>query len=1100
MASRNATKTSSTLTRKTQSFTGNVWPPNNCTPLCPGSAGCSYSGKHHELILSLFKCSDQGNGIEKSDFKNVLDKFIKTRWIRDDCIPDKSEELHFPLVHWACIFGRYKLLEYLIREKGFKLTVTVGRNKEGPLFSMVRHLSNGMPPKSSKEKLGNMFGSVIDIFMKYSPEGLFERESSNDNTILHFCAERCCEDPSSRKYLEVLLVKIKESDKFPPEKEEELLSAVNKKGDTFLHLMVSDEMSTDILTNFFANFSKVSEKISIARNSLGKCPRQIAVEKRSVKVLKTLGAPDVVMNSLKKALIVPSKPKNSLAVAEETPKTVAKPSSSSNGTSSDRENRNSKSALNHLGSAVKGATGVSFAEQPEVPIITDAQLQVADFKMCSCEPVPSSVENDCSTPTRRPLKPFPQRYPVPNGKSTTPQKPFDVPKNIVLPSTESIDMVDAVTVVDLSCVSDVQEADPTRDEYSVFVSLSNSIRNCAQKRTAPGSSRAKGPKRKKVRTDLSSDSNSDDEEGAGWVALDDDSDDDVESAGEEDDEDEDEEDMEVKIIEGDDVKRGEKEGKSPVETDLDLEDAVLKHTPFCGKNCDVQHDRLLLALLKSSNHRPVDSFITQVKEYVNQLGKFSDVWANADLPDPVNSFKYPLVHWVCVLGKFKVLEKLAAMKEFDLGVQSTRTGETGLHRMLLSLHQAIVRRKSPTKAVLEVFSKTLRVLTDNLPGIITVCNKEGDSPFHCLAKVILDSVGELERMNTFEGYFEHLVKELNRLRRSEKLASEDVRELLLKTNNSRENFLHILACRHGVGHRVIKSVLRNIEPDIMAALQAAVNADGKTPSDLAEDLCSYEMAEILRPLVQETSTKEAHPVQELPPTPERNALPELSAMNSPPAALFHSTENSLSISVQVPVKEELIEDGFLVEPSEKSSNNVNDSSGPSEVQADVPSLTAVKCLPGTVKSTIPSFYSPAKQDVDTRASSSVNGRTENIVTVASDSDANSQPKNNNMDSSILSVIMRMPGVVKSLRDSVQTKLTQSQRELADKEYSLAQVHQRKSDLEKRKQKLLKELEETWKEVNAAAQEEGVLQAEIAARKKDIEAFKVELTKYESKRQ
>lgn len=531
-------------------------------------------------------------------------------------------------------------------------------------------------------------------------------------------------------------------------------------------------------------------------------------------------------------------------------------------------------------------------------------------------------------------------------------------------------------------------------------------------------------------------------------------------------------------------------------------DTGLKHTPFCGKNCNVQHDRLLLGLLKSSNYRSVDSFIKQVKEYVNQLGKFSDVRANADLPDPVDSFKYPLVHWVCVLGKFKVLEKLAAMKEFDLGVKSARTGETGLHRMLFSLHQALIRKKSPSKAILKVFSKTLRILTDSLPSIITVCNKEGDSPFHCLAKVILDSTGDLERMNTFEGYFEHLVKELNRLRRSDKLTSEDMRDLLLKTNGSRENFLHILACRHGVGHRVIKNLLRNIEPDIMATLQATVNADGKTPSDLAEDLCSYEMAEILRPRNQETSAKEAcdNPVEESPPTPERNAPPELSAMNSPPATLFHPMESSLSTGVQVLVKEEPPEDGFSAEPSRESPDEVNDSSGFSEVLADVPSLTATKFVPGKVKSMIPTLSPPAIQDVDTRASSSVNGRTENNITLASDPDANNVSKNRNMDSSILSVIMRMPGLVKSLRDSVQTKLTQSQRELADNKNALAQVQRRKSDLEERKRKLLEELQKNWREVTAAAQEEGALHAGIAARKKEIEAFKVELKKYDSNRQ
>ena len=545
--------------------------------------------------------------------------------------------------------------------------------------------------------------------------------------------------------------------------------------------------------------------------------------------------------------------------------------------------------------------------------------------------------------------------------------------------------------------------------------------------------------------------------------------------------------------------------------------AVQKHTPFCGKNCTSQHHRLLLSLLKCSNYSfgaaYLESFIKQVKEYVNQLGKFSDVRANADLPDPVPSFKYPLVHWVCVLGKFKVLEKLAAMKEFNLGVKSERTGETGLHRMLLSLDQAMVRRKSPTKTTLEVFSKTLRILTDNLPSIITVCNNEGDTPFHCLAKVILDSTGELERMNTFEGYFEHLVKELNRLQSFNKLTPEVVRELLLKTNNSQETFLHILACRHGVGHRVIKSVLKNIEPEIMAVLKETVNADGKTPSDLAEDLCSYEMAAILRPRDPEISTNDVDddPVEELPQTPERSAPPEFPDVNSPPATLFHPMEYAMSPYVPdgtaarvrlFSVKKEPAEEGPkeapLVGPSEKSPDEVDDSAGPSEMQDDaVPLHPVVKTLPGKAKS--PTSSPQTEQDMNTRASLSTNGRTENIK-AASTSVAANQNKNNNTEPFVMSELMRMPGLVKSLHNSVQTKLTQSQREMKEKEDSLVQVHRRRTDLEERKRNLLEELQGTWNEIATAAREEGVLQAEIAAKKRDIAAFKVELTKYESKGQ
>lgn len=137
--------------------------------------------------MSLVKCTNTTE-TEKTEFKKVLDKFAKTKWLRGDCVPDKNDKIRFPLVHWACILGKYKPLEYLVSEKGFELTVKTGKNQEGPLFSMVQHFSSGANPKWSSEYIEGMFGQVIDVFLKYTPEVLCEKETNNDDTILHFCA------------------------------------------------------------------------------------------------------------------------------------------------------------------------------------------------------------------------------------------------------------------------------------------------------------------------------------------------------------------------------------------------------------------------------------------------------------------------------------------------------------------------------------------------------------------------------------------------------------------------------------------------------------------------------------------------------------------------------------------------------------------------------------------------------------------------------------------------------------------------------------------------------------------------------------------------
>jgi len=1147
--------------------------------------------------MSLVKCANNAEA-GKMEFKKTLDKFTKTKWLRGDCVPDKNVEMQFPLIHWACILAKYKALEYLVSEKGFELTVKTGKSQEGPLFSMAQCFSFGVNPKWSTEYIEGMLGHILDVFLKYMPEALCEKETNNDDSILHCCAKQCSSDSCSRALLKTLLLKIKESDKFSAEKEENLLSSVNKKGDTFLHLMVADEKSTDTLNYLFGNFASASEKLSKTKNNQGKTPRQIAVEKRSFEMLKGLGAPDIVINSLKKAVSSGNPPKISYTAKKSSQqkekgsaKSTAEKSSQVNGVSSDKDTNQSCKTSSEEQTPVQATKSTSPGGQQEARVTNADELQTEGLKMCSCDPPAAEVTEqpaDCGMPTKRTIEPFPKCYPAKDVTTTMAEKPSATTEaateNNVNTSSASAAEEEKMDVDNINSTPDLpddKEAIPS--DCNVFLSLSNTVSSfskgeplkSSQKRPAPGAGKARGPNRKRVRiTDLSSDSESDAEEDAGFV-LDDDSDDDIESAEEEegDDEEEEEELEDEEKKENTDVgddqqkeKEKEKEARDVRldETEMEME-AAPKHTPFCGSNCTFQHHKLLLSLLKCSNYNYgaatayLDSFMKQVNEYVNQLGKFSCVRANADIPDPVASFKYPLVHWACVLGKFKVLERLAAMKEFNLGVQSERTGETGLHRMLLSLDRAMVRKKSPSKTILEVFSKTLRTLTENLPRLITICNKEGDTPFHCLAKVILDCTGELERMNTYEGYFERLVKELTRLRSTGKLTPDVVRELLLKTNNSQETFLHILACRHGVGHRVIKSVLKNIDPEIMEVLKETVDAQGKTPSDLAEDLSSYEMAGILRPrdqdwnnvggnddpveefpeeelpqgelpeeglleeelpeekLPEEELSEDERPLKDLLQTPEKDAPPDSSPIHSPPATLFHPMEYAMSPVIPdgaaarvrlFTVKKEPGEVGHLTAPSRESPVIVNDLPCPSDISDNTPLPPVVKTSPGKASST---SLPPADDGMVVAASWSANGNSGNNtesattnhikVTNVAHPTAN-QSKNNNEESSIISGIRTMPrsekkNFLNSLHAKFQQELVQARRGLEEKEEALAQVRQRITSTEERRQKLLQELQETWNEMTEATRDEGMLQAEITAKKRDCERFEAELTKYEA---
>ena len=555
--------------------------------------------------MSLVKCTNNA-GTEKTEFKKALDKFAKTKWLREGCVPDKNDKIQYPLIHWACIHAKYKALEYLVSEKGFELSVKTGKNREGPLFSMAQRFPIGVNPKSSTEYIENMLGNVLDVFLKYMPEALCEKETNNNDSILHCCAKLCSPDSGcgalARVLMKILLIKIKESDRFSAEKEENLLLSVNKKGDTFLHLLVADEESTKTLKYLFGNFASASEKLSKTKNNQGKTPRQIAVEKRSFEMLKGLGAPDIVINSLKKAVSSGNVPKISYPAKtssqqkEKISTSGVKPSSQVNGVSSDKDTNKSSETSSEEQTPVRETRSTSPGGQQEVRArVTDAdELQTEGFKMCSCEPpAPEVTENpaDCNTPTKRTIEPFPQHYPAKDATTTMPEKPSATTEtttenNVTTSLASAVEEVKkGVDITDSTPdLPDDKEADHIPSDCNVFHSLSNTISSISkgeplkssQKRPAPGAGRARGPNKKRARiADLSSDSESDVEEDADLV-LDDDSDDDFESAEEEEGDDkenelEDEEKKENANVSDDQQKEKEARDVQHDETEMEME-------------------------------------------------------------------------------------------------------------------------------------------------------------------------------------------------------------------------------------------------------------------------------------------------------------------------------------------------------------------------------------------------------------------------------------------------------------------------------------------------------------------------------------------------
>lgn len=81
-----------------------------------------------------------------------------------------------------------------------------------------------------------------------------------------------------------------------------------------------------------------------------------------------------------------------------------------------------------------------------------------------------------------------------------------------------------------------------------------------------------------------------------------------------------------------------------------------------------------------------------------------------------------------------------------------------------------------------MFFKTFRILIDCVLKVVILFNKEGDTFFYCLVKIVFDCIGEFEKISIYEGYFAVFIKELAYLKIFGKFIFNVVKEFLFKRN------------------------------------------------------------------------------------------------------------------------------------------------------------------------------------------------------------------------------------------------------------------------------------------------------------------------------
>ena len=201
-------------------------------------------------------------------------------------------------------------------------------------------------------------------------------------------------------------------------------------------------------------------------------------------------------------------------------------------------------------------------------------------------------------------------------------------------------------------------------------------------------------------------------------------------------------------------------------------------TPFCEKSVECpEHHELLQAIVNCTDQLGHLSNLEILKSCVEKYESIG--WdRNDDIPDPVLSNRYPLIHWAASLGKCNALEWMIN-SSFDPCVTVTGLGENALHRSILCLYKS--RSKFTVKELKPKFSKIVSLL----PQLMSLPDKVNrDTPLHTAASMLLNTD---VRVSFFQVAIEVMAAY------TQKMSEIDRSDVLDAKNDDEDTALHILA-------------------------------------------------------------------------------------------------------------------------------------------------------------------------------------------------------------------------------------------------------------------------------------------------------------------
>ncbi|XP_028392427.1 uncharacterized protein LOC114516994 [Dendronephthya gigantea] len=206
----------------------------------------------------------------------------------------------------------------------------------------------------------------------------------------------------------------------------------------------------------------------------------------------------------------------------------------------------------------------------------------------------------------------------------------------------------------------------------------------------------------------------------------------------------------------------------------------IKCTPFC-RPCDkgYKHHELLVTLLNTRESETICPRFSEDHELLKSVidkHRLKGWDINTDIMEENVEFRFPLLHWACVLGKIRTVRWLLD-QGFSPTVQTKETKETCVHRALVTLPDLTATKSG--RWSMQRFETLLPYFRDCL----AMGNHRQETPLHLAAGCILQN----KCYKLYENVLLSMLSEVKKLPYNEKLAC------LNAQNGSGDTVLNLLA-------------------------------------------------------------------------------------------------------------------------------------------------------------------------------------------------------------------------------------------------------------------------------------------------------------------